>query len=87
MTHELDRAASPDLRIVFLERASARLRLVKSCDMELGEAIAGLVPAFEEIIGRRMLCDCVVDIVRRWEAADDGSRRRRRRPPPARAAT
>ena len=78
VTTGLDDSADP--RIVFLERASARLRLVKACDMTPLEAIEGLVPAFEEIIGRRMLCECALDIVRRWEAADDGSRRRRREP-------
>ena len=69
--------STPDLRMVFLERAAARLRLVKSCDMELVEAIGGLVPAFEEIVGWGMASHCTREMVKRWEAADDGSRRRR----------
>jgi hypothetical protein len=48
-----------DPRLVFLERAAARLRLVKSCDVPLDDAVAGLVEAVEDIIGRRLLCPCV----------------------------
>jgi hypothetical protein len=48
-----------DPRLVFLERAAARLRLFESADMDLTEAIAGLREAFEEIIGHRLLCPCV----------------------------
>jgi hypothetical protein len=48
--------APADLRLVFLERAAARLRLVKSADMTLDAAVAGLVEAVEDIIGRRLLC-------------------------------
>jgi hypothetical protein len=40
-----------DPRLVFLERAAARLRLVKSCDMPLDDAVHGLVEAFEDIVG------------------------------------
>jgi hypothetical protein len=50
---------APDLRLVFLERAAARLRLVCSGDMTLDDAVAGLVEAVEEIIGERLLCPCV----------------------------
>jgi hypothetical protein len=52
-------SAPADLRLVFLERAAARLRLVKSADMTLDDAVAGLVEAVEELIGRRLLCPCV----------------------------
>jgi hypothetical protein len=52
-------SALADLRLVFLERAAARLRLVKSADMALDDAVAGLVEAVEDIIGRRLLCPCV----------------------------
>ena len=77
---DVDAGAGPDLRVVFLERASARLRLVKSMDLGLDEAVAGLIEPLEDIIGRRQLCECALDTVRRWEAADDSSRRRRRAP-------
>lgn len=39
----------PDLRLVFLERASARLILVEAGLLELEEAIEGLVAAFRSI--------------------------------------
>jgi hypothetical protein len=48
-----------DPRIAFLERAAARLLPVRSCDLDLTEAIAGLREAFEDIIGHRLLCPCV----------------------------
>jgi hypothetical protein len=60
-----DRA--PDARLVFLHSAAARLSLVYSSDMELDEAIGGLVEPFKEIIGRRMLCDCEREIAERLE--------------------
>jgi hypothetical protein len=48
-----------DPRIAFLYRASARLTLVESGDMDLTEAVAGLREAFEDILGRQLLCPCV----------------------------
>jgi hypothetical protein len=48
-----------DPRLAFLERASARLLLVRSHDLDLTEAVAGLREAFEDIVGRRLLCPCV----------------------------
>jgi hypothetical protein len=38
-----------DPRLVFLERAAARLQLVNSADMTLDEAIAGLREALEQM--------------------------------------
>jgi hypothetical protein len=43
------RAEIPDPRLVFLERAAARLQLVNSADMTLDEAIEGLLEAIEEL--------------------------------------
>jgi hypothetical protein len=40
-----------DPRLVFLERAAARLTLVDAGEMSLDEAISDLVPAFEELRG------------------------------------
>jgi hypothetical protein len=59
--------STPDPRLAFLHRAAARLHLAQSCDLELGEAVAGLVPALEDILGRRLLCSCACDIIDRWE--------------------
>jgi hypothetical protein len=53
------RTTQVDLRLVFLERAAARLLLVRSCDLDLTEAIAGLREALEDILGHRLLCPCV----------------------------
>jgi hypothetical protein len=57
-------AAAVDKREVFLVRAAVRWELVEAGEMELDEAIVGLVPAFEELIGPRA---CVRDVVDRWE--------------------
>jgi hypothetical protein len=40
-------AEIPDLRLIFLERAAARLQLFYSCDLTLDEAIEGLLEAIE----------------------------------------
>jgi len=50
--------------LVFLQRASARLILVEAGELELDEAIAGLLPAFEALVGP---CACSREIVDRWE--------------------
>jgi len=42
----------PDPRLVFLERAAARLILVEACALDLEEAIEGLVHAFHSLISR-----------------------------------
>lgn len=53
-----------DARLLFLERASARLILVEAGEMELEEAINGLVEQFDSIVG----CPPYVeDAVDRWE--------------------
>jgi len=43
------RAEIPDPRLVFLERAAARLQLFYSCDMTLDEAIEGLFEAIDQL--------------------------------------
>jgi hypothetical protein len=58
--------AVPDPGLVFLECAAARLLLVYAGEMEIEEAIAGLVEPFEQLLGP-LLCDCSRDIVDRWE--------------------
>jgi hypothetical protein len=55
----IDVPAVVDLRLVFLERASARLLLVKIGTMNLGEAFDGLV--------RTLNCSCARDLVEQWE--------------------
>jgi hypothetical protein len=69
-------AARPDPGLVFLERAAARLVLVEAGEMEIKEAISGLVEPFEELVGP-LLCDCSRDIVKRWERKYRPTRRRR----------
>jgi hypothetical protein len=55
----IDVPAVVDLHLVFLERASARLLLVKIGTMNLGEAFDGLV--------RTLNCSCARDLVEQWE--------------------
>jgi hypothetical protein len=52
-----------DLRLIFLERAAARLALVRGREMKLDEAIDGLVGPFEELVG----ISYADEIYRRWE--------------------
>ncbi len=59
-----------DPRLVFLERASARLILVDAGEMELDEAFNGLVAHLQ--------CPCSREIVERWER-DYPHRRQSRR--------
>jgi hypothetical protein len=54
-----------DPRLVFLERAAARLLLVKAGEMDLDEAIDGLVDAFDELTGRH--CTCAQQTLAHWE--------------------
>jgi hypothetical protein len=68
-------AAAVDKREVFLVRAAVRWQLFEAGEMELDEAIVGLAPAFEELIGP---CACVRDVVDRW-ARDFPPRNRGRR--------
>jgi hypothetical protein len=44
-----------DPRIVFLARAAARDHLVAAGEMDIDEAINGLLPAFEQLVG---VCNC-----------------------------
>jgi hypothetical protein len=50
-----------DPREVFLARAAARDRLVQAGEMDLDEAFAGLVPAFEQI----RPCTCAREFIDR----------------------
>ena len=50
--------------LLFLQRASARLILVEAGELEVDEAVAGLVPAFEALVGP---CACSREIVDYWE--------------------
>jgi hypothetical protein len=59
-----DQRAPLDSRLIFLERAAARLILVNAGEMDLGEAITGLTTHFEEIVG---LCSHADNIVAKWE--------------------
>jgi hypothetical protein len=59
-------ATEIDPGLVFLQRAAARLMLVETGEIEIGEAIVGLIEPFEELFDAR-LCDCVMDIVKDWE--------------------
>jgi hypothetical protein len=54
----------PDPRLVFLERAAARLLLLDACLMELDEAFDGLAFAFRELVAP---CLCDRETVERWE--------------------
>ena len=54
-----------DPRLVFLERAAARLLLVEAGEIELDEAIDGLVDAFDEMTGRQ--CTCARETLGHWE--------------------
>jgi hypothetical protein len=55
-----------DPRLVFLARAGARHILVAGGELNLDEAIAGLIAQFDEIVGPTP-CACVRDMVERWE--------------------
>jgi hypothetical protein len=61
------RNTGPDPRLVFLERASARLFLVEAGEMNLDEAFEGLVASLE--------CSCTRELVQRWERQERICRR------------
>jgi len=69
-----------DLGLIFLERAAARLILVEANDMSVADAIQGLVPPFEALVGRTD-CICVWDLVEQWEATYPPLRRKWRAAP------
>jgi hypothetical protein len=54
------------LGLIFLERAAARLQLVNSADMSIPEAIAGLIPAMQQL-SPHVHCRCVCQAVERAE--------------------
>jgi len=54
-----------DPRLVFLERASARLLLVEAGEMDLDKAIDGLIDALDELTGRH--CTCAKETLAHWE--------------------
>jgi hypothetical protein len=56
---KIARNTGPDPRLVFLERASARLFLVEAGEMTLDEAFEGLVASLQ--------CSCSRELVQRWE--------------------
>jgi hypothetical protein len=62
-----------DARLSFLQRAHARLILVEAGEMDLDEAIDGLVDAFHQI----RPCACTREIMERWERDYPPSKRRR----------
>jgi hypothetical protein len=60
-----------DPRLIFLERASARLFLVKHGEMDVGEAFDGLVAGLQ--------CSCSRKTVERWERDYPPVRRQNKR--------
>jgi hypothetical protein len=72
-----------DRRLAFLYRAGARARLVEAGEMDLDEAVVGLIESIdrrwllERIVGRRALpCGCECDVLGRWERMLPPTRRR-----------
>ena len=65
---EIDNPADP--RLSFLDRAAARLVLVRAGEMDLDAAVADLIPP----------CACARDVVDRWERQYPPRRQWRRRP-------
>jgi hypothetical protein len=59
-----------DPRLIFLQRASARLLLVEACLMDLDEAFDGLVSSLQ--------CSCSREIVQLWEREAPQRRQNRR---------
>jgi hypothetical protein len=74
--------------LAFLAQASARHVLVEHGEMEIDEAISGLVPAFEDLVGPLCWPDGCCER-RRQAEADDARRERERRQirPPTPACT
>jgi hypothetical protein len=54
---ETNSICKPDPRLAFLARASARLTLIEACEMEIGEALDGLVDQ----------CACDREMIARWD--------------------
>lgn len=54
-----DRIIEADPRLVFLARAAARLHLVETGEMDIGEAFSGLVGCLQ--------CTCSRETVELWE--------------------
>jgi hypothetical protein len=78
---------TPDPRRIFLERAAARLMLVKAGEMVIETAIGGLVEAFEQLVAPH-LCDCARETIARWERDYPPVKNKRpRAPPPTPQAT
>jgi hypothetical protein len=65
-----------DLGLAFLQRAAARLELVEAGEMEIEEAVVGLIGPLEELIGP-LLCDCSYEIIERWDRDYPPTRRKR----------
>jgi hypothetical protein len=63
----------PNPAIIFLERASARLILVRAGEMDPHDAVAGLADAFHWLVP----CACTREIMDRWERAHPPRKRRK----------
>jgi hypothetical protein len=66
-----------DPRLVFLERAAAKLHLIDACHQDLETAFADLVPAFRQIAVPP--CTCEREILATWKRRDLELRRQRLR--------
>jgi hypothetical protein len=66
-----------DPRLIFLERAAAKLHLVEACYQDLDTAFADLVPAFRRITVPP--CQCERKILDSFDGYDRKRRRQRRR--------
>jgi hypothetical protein len=67
-----------DPRLILLEKAAARLLLVQVGEMEVDEAVAGLIGHFRAL-APGILCNCDCDQLARWERQDRSRPRPRRR--------
>jgi hypothetical protein len=84
MTKQTIEPTTPiDRRLAFLWRAAARARLVESGDMDLDEAVTGLLESIDRrwllelIVGRRALpCGCECDVLGRWEQTSPPAKKR-----------
>lgn len=59
---------APDLRLVFLERAAAKLHLVEACAQDLDSAFSDLAVAFRDIAVPP--CKCEREILDSFERYD-----------------
>jgi len=66
-----------DPRLAFLARAAARHELVRLGELDIDDAIAGLIEPFEEMTGRLIIrnCPCNRELLERWERIAPPKRR------------